>query len=374
MLIEDQKSNLTISENLLKNLQGMFYRLTSPPELTMIYVSQGCLSLTGYSVEELLEINLSDLVHPEDLQLFSSAFYNATEDGGSVQTEYRIMCKDGSVKWVRDVASVSLNESDGVDIEGFITDISNQKKGDSAIKALEKEHKGLLNELTQKYNELMQFNYIVSHNLRSPIANIIGLTEILKFHYAEEASETGELVNFISDSASSIDSIIQDLNLILSSRKPINEKREELDFQDIINSVKNNLKKQIVDSNAIIKNEIPDELRHFKSIKSYVQSIFYNLISNSIKYTEDGVAPVITISAEKVEEGLQIAISDQGIGMDLCSMGDKLFGLYKKFNFDKEGRGLGLHMTRTQIQSLGGKIDVASEPGKGTTFRITLPE
>jgi len=371
---EDRKVNLTISEGLLKNLQGMFYRLTSPPHLTLIYVSQGCLSLTGYSVEELLEIDFINIVHPEDKSIVLSLDSQQQSDENYQPKEYRILCKDGSVKWVKDVSNTTVDESDSIlDVEGFITDITKEKVENIAIKALEKQHEGLITELNHKYNELMQFNYIVSHNLRSPIANIIGLTEIIKFHYQDEASETGELVNFIADAAQSIDNIIQDLNLVLSSRKPMNEKFESIGIEELITSVKNNLKKQIKESNAVFELSIDPEVSSIKSIKSYIQSIFYNLISNAIKYKKDDEAPVISISATKSDDNLILRVSDNGLGMDLKSVGDKLFGLYKKFNFDKEGRGLGLHMTKTQIESLGGKIEVTSAVNEGTTFTITMP-
>lgn len=373
MVEEEQKINLTISEGLLRNLQGMFYKLTSPPHLTLVYASAGCVSLTGYSVEELLAIDFINIIHPEDKNIILSLTKNPGA-GNYEPKEYRIICKDGSVKWVKDVSNTTFNDSDSIaDVEGFITDITREKAENIAIKALEKQHEGLITELNHKYNELMQFNYIVSHNLRSPIANIIGLTEIIKFHYQDEATETGELVNFIADAAQSIDTIIQDLNLVLSSRKPMNEKFEAISIEEIVTSVKNNLKKQIKDSNAIFNIEIQPEVAEVRSIKSYIQSIFYNLISNAIKYKKDQGAPTITISAEKADDQLLIKVADNGLGMDLKSVGDKLFGLYKKFNFDKEGRGLGLHMTKTQIESLGGKIEVESQLNAGTTFTISMP-
>lgn len=374
MVEEDRKINLTISEGLLRNLHGMFYKLTSPPHLTLIYASQGCVSLTGYSVEELLEIDFINIVHPEDKAILLSIDADVFTSQNCEPKEYRIICKDGSVKWVKDVSNATFDESDSIlDVEGFITDITRERAENIAVKALEKQHQGLINELNVKYNELMQFNYIVSHNLRSPIANIIGLTEIIKFHYQDQASETGELVNFIADAAQSIDTIIQDLNLVLSSRKPMNEKFENIEIEEIITSVKNNLKTQVKESGATFQLDIAPEVASIKSIKSYIQSIFYNLVSNAIKYKKDDAAPVLTINARKNDDQLVIRVSDNGLGMDLKAVGDKLFGLYKKFNFDKEGRGLGLHMTKTQIESLGGRIAVESQVGEGTAFTIYIP-
>ncbi|WP_256014106.1 sensor histidine kinase [Desertivirga xinjiangensis] len=373
MDVKEQKLSLTISDGLLKNLEGMFYKLSSPPQLAMIYVSKVCERMTGYSQEELLTIDFLDIIYPDDRGRILLQFERALGGERINSLEYRIICKDGKLKWVKDISRISYKEQETGDIEGYIIDITTEKNEKTTIKSLKQQHDGLLTELTHKYNELMQFNYIVSHNLRSPIANIIGLTEIIKFHYADEASETGELINFIADSAQSIDTVIQDLNLVLSSRKPMNEKFEMIRLNEIISSVKSNLKKQIKESRATFNIDIPKELDHVRSIKSYLQSIFYNLISNAIKYRKERMDPAISIKADKQDTYLKVQVSDKGLGMDLNSIGDKLFGLYKKFNFDKEGRGLGLHMTKTQIESMGGRIEVISEPDEGSTFTFFLP-
>lgn len=373
MDVEEQKLSLTISDGLLKNLEGMFYKLSSP-QLAIIYVSKVCERLTCYSEEELLTTDFIDIIYPDDKDRILQQFELISGNEHINSLEYRIVCKDGRVKWVKDISRITCNDH-GVteEIEGYIIDITNEKKEKITIKSLEKQHEGLLTELTHKYNELMQFNYIVSHNLRSPIANIIGLTEIIKFHYSDQASETGELINFIADSAQSIDTVIQDLNLVLSSRKPMNEKFEIIRLNEIINSVKNNLKKQIKESQATFYIDIPKELDSVRSIKSYLQSIFYNLISNAIKYRKERTDPAISIKADQQGTYLKVQVSDKGLGMDLNSIGDKLFGLYKKFNFEKEGRGLGLHMTKTQIESMGGHIEVISRPNEGSTFTFFLP-
>lgn len=142
---------------------------------------------------------------------------------------------------------------------------------------------------------------------------------------------------------------------------------------EIIKSVQSNLEKQIRESGTKFKINIGEKAVHFDSIRSYIQSVIYNIISNAIKYAKDGVNPIISLSANKVNDHLTIEISDNGIGMDMTKISSQLFGLYKKFNFSKEGRGPGLHMTKTQIESLGGSIEVKSRVGEGSTFTISLP-
>lgn len=99
-------------------------------------------------------------------------------------------------------------------------------------------------------------------------------------------------------------------------------------------------------------------------------SIFYNLISNSIKYKEPGRNPVIEISSNENENKTILTFKDNGIGIDLKLYGDKIFGLYKRFHYDVEGKGMGLFMVKTQVESLEGNITISSQLGRGTIFTI----
>ncbi|MEJ7692640.1 ATP-binding protein [Daejeonella sp.] len=112
------------------------------------------------------------------------------------------------------------------------------------------------------------------------------------------------------------------------------------------------------------------EIDKFNTIKSYMHSIFYNLISNSIKYRRPDVDPRIEISSHLSESKLTINFNDNGSGIDMVKHGDKLFGLYKRFHANIEGKGMGLYMVKTQVETLGGKVSVRSEVGRGAEFII----
>ena len=118
---------------------------------------------------------------------------------------------------------------------------------------------------------------------------------------------------------------------------------------------------------------INDDATKIFSIISYVESILYNLLSNAIKYKSTNHKPKISISIFKKELLHYIVFTDNGIGIDMHRYGKDIFGLYKRFNFETEGKGLGLHMVKVQVQALGGKIDVSSTPGNGSCFNIILP-
>ncbi|MGV3507835.1 MAG: sensor histidine kinase, partial [Sphingobacteriaceae bacterium] len=173
-------------------------------------------------------------------------------------------------------------------------------------------------------------------------------------------------------SAESIDALIKDLNDVLTARSPLNEKRESFRLTEIIKGVCDNLEQQINFSRAFVCIDIDENADELTSIKSYVQSIVHNLISNAIKYKSADKNPEITVKAWKDLQHTYIEVSDNGIGIDLTQYGQQIFGLYKRFTSQNEGKGLGLHMTKAQVESLGGSITVESELGKGCTFKIIL--
>ena len=109
------------------------------------------------------------------------------------------------------------------------------------------------------------------------------------------------------------------------------------------------------------------------TIKSYIESIFYNLFSNSIKYRSQERQLRIVITSKKVADKYIVHFEDNGIGIDLSEHGQYVFGLYKRFNYEVEGKGLGLHMVKNQVEAINGKINIESELGKGTKFIIELP-
>lgn len=250
-------------------------------------------------------------------------------------------------------------------LQATVRDITERKKAE-----FEKEK--LLTALSDKYNELMQFNYIVSHNLRSPIANLLGLVNVINMPSIDE-EEKPKIIKYIQSAALKLDEMVKDLNIILATRSPLNAKKEKVSILNLINRISDTLENQISESNCVINTEISAEANEVFTIKSYMESILYNLISNAIKYKSPQRNPQITISAKKMSDNILLIVSDNGRGIDLKQHEENIFGLYKRFHPEIEGKGLGLHMTKAQVEVLGGKIAVESVPGKGTTFTITLP-
>lgn len=223
-------------------------------------------------------------------------------------------------------------------------------------------------DLLQRNKDLEQFSYMVSHNLRSPVANILGLAELLENESTDE-SEKEFILEHLTDSVKKLDIVIKDLNYVLQVKNHVNERKDRIVFSELLQDVKLSIINLYSQEDADIISDF-SAINEFHSLKSYWYSIFFNLISNSIKYGRPGVKPVIHITSAIQDGNLVLVFQDNGSGIDIAKAGSQIFGLYQRFHHNVEGKGLGLFMVKTQIETLGGKITVDSEVGMGTAFRI----
>jgi len=137
----------------------------------------------------------------------------------------------------------------------------------------------------------------------------------------------------------------------------------------MVDDIKISIDNLIADNNIEIRYDF-SEVDEFLTLKSYLHSIFYNLILNSIKFRQEQVAGVIEIKSHRLKDSVELSFSDNGKGIDLEKRGGQVFGLYKRFHTDIEGKGMGLFMVKTQVETLGGKISVLSQVNKRTEFKI----
>jgi PAS domain S-box-containing protein len=237
-------------------------------------------------------------------------------------------------------------------------------------KVLELKREKITTDLIQRNKDQEQFNYIVSHNLRAPVANVTGLLELLNDPAINEADKK-YVLDGISLSVKNLDSVIIDMNHVLQVKELMNETKETNNLEQLVNDIKVSISNIIKKEDVVI--DCHFDVENIFSIRSYLYSIFYNLILNSIKYHKCGVSPVIVIKSKLHENKIQLTFTDNGKGINLENHGEQLFRLYKRFDTTVEGKGLGLFMVKTQIESLGGTINVESEIEKGTQFTIQLP-
>lgn len=224
-------------------------------------------------------------------------------------------------------------------------------------------------ELVKANNELRQFSFTVSHNLRGPVARLLGLTNLVRS--AKELPEVESLIKFIHQSAGELDSVLKDLNQIIDIRNDLYRVRERISIKEewdkawSLAGVGEQTTRQVLDF---------EKAPYLFAIRPMVQSIIYNLISNALKYRSPERELVVSARSYLVhpDEAI-IEISDNGLGIDLKTQRDNLFKLYKRFHHHVPGKGLGLYLVKTQVEIMGGKVEVESELDKGTTFRLILP-
>ena len=307
----------------------------------------------------------TDFIHPDDASGVVSSIMEVIESQQTTwKKEYRFRRNDGSYADVVDRGFV-IRDDDGKALRmvGAQHDISQRNKTLAELKQL-------ASDLYKRNRELQQFGYIVSHNLRSPVANILGLVNML-----EEEKNDPEAVDFCIDhlkvSMGSLDEVITDLSEILSITDGSTElHKEPVDIIEVIEKVKAALSDQIAQTQATVNT--PKGPFIWLTHRAYVYSIFLNLISNAIKYRSEH-APVIQIDLLAVDNTLLATVTDNGIGIDTGRHAGELFKPYRRFTATKSGKGLGLFLVKSHVEVLHGMISLESAPGKGSTFKIVFP-
>ncbi len=234
------------------------------------------------------------------------------------------------------------------------------------VRQAEHDRSRIVDDLVRQNKDLEQFNYIVTHNLRSPAGNIVGLASLLQKE-TPGTPEFNKCIELILQSSQKLNSVTQDLNAILNNRKAIRENKSLVDLQSVVDDVQVGMRETLISQKAIVETNF-EQVKELLGVNSYLHSIFFNLISNSIKYRHPDRTPVISIRSMRSSGGITIRFKDNGLGIDLVSYGDQVFGLYKRFHSHGEGKGMGLFMVKTQVESMGGRISVRSLAEGGTEF------
>ena len=231
----------------------------------------------------------------------------------------------------------------------------------------------LLDITSEQNTRLQNFAYIISHNIRSHSANMTSLLTFIKT--TQDKEEKDLYFNLLEQSTYKLDETITNLNEILTIHGNFNKPKESRNLKIQTSKTLEILSGSILQKNIHIYNEVEDYVV-VDVIPSYLESILLNVISNSIKYYDPSEPyPFIKITTKRVDGYTAVlSVFDNGLGIDLKKNANKIFGMYKTFHQNDDARGLGLFITKNQIEAMGGKIDLESELGVGTTFNIYFSE
>ncbi|SIS95508.1 PAS domain S-box-containing protein [Zobellia uliginosa] len=318
--------------------------------------------------------NADQLLGKNDFDLFDKdiAQISRAEDLHVMETlipmlgrETTSRTKDGKmVTFLTSKIPLKSNNGKAQGLVGISMDITD-------LKQKEQELRDLINVTSQQNKKLVNFAHIVSHNLRSHTANFSMLLDFLA--HEKNENEKIKITEMLTQASDNLLETLENLNEVVAINTNINLKKKPVRLNQRIASVKHNLKPFFASNEARIINTISDDVK-INVIPSYIDSILMNFFTNAIKYKHPDRSPIIRLETKNEEGYTILSISDNGLGIDLNKYGEKLFGMYKTFHDHSDSRGIGLYITKNQIEAMNGKVTVASEVGVGTTFKIYFNE
>lgn len=325
-----------------------------------VQVNAAVEKIWGYTVEEMLQKNVAEMVFEEDQEKTKEIILRIMNGEEITNFETRYKRKDGSIVdmswssiWDRER---NLRYSTGRDIS--------QKKMEEA------EKNKLINELVQNNKDLKQFSYITSHNLRAPVTNLLALLKLLNWNDIKDEQNIMLLKSFEKSTEQLNSSIAALLEVLVIKEKSANTP-EAVSFDQIFN------KALLSFTSLLEKLQVTLHVNFFDAPtvvfnKEYLESIFTNLLSNALKYYSPKRKPTIHISTSINGEFIQLIFKDNGIGINLTHYKDKIFKLFQTFHPNKDSKGIGLYLIQSQVTALGGKVAVESEVDCGTSFIISF--
>ncbi|MGA4555048.1 MHYT domain-containing protein [Methylorubrum aminovorans] len=344
---------------------------TNDPQGRMTGEQPGWAALTGQTRAEYEGFGWADAVHPDDRQPSVEA-WNATVAARSTFVhEHRVRARDGLWRHFS-IRAVPVLDAQGAIREwvGVHTDITEQREAEA--------------ELRESNEEIQRYAYIVSHDLRAPLVNVMGFTSELEAVREELRTllrdhpqgkriddDIGESLSFIQAAIIKMERLIAAiLKLSREGRRRFNP--EPLAMTVLVRGIADAQRHQADRQGATVT--VADALPEIVADRLAVEQVFGNLIDNALKYLDPSRPGRIEISAKPAAGNrIRFAVSDNGRGIAARDHG-RIFELFRRSGTqDQPGEGIGLASVKALVRALGGRIEVSSQPGKGTTFVVTLP-
>nr|WP_260172272.1 PAS domain S-box protein [Mucilaginibacter phyllosphaerae] len=328
---------------------------TSNPDGTMDYYNKHWFDYTGMSMDDTLFYGWEPVIHKDDAADDYKKWQQSLATGNPYKSEVRFRrAADGVYKWHLSQAT-PMRAANGTILKWFGScyDIDEYKR------ALD---------LENRISQYEDFNRIVAHNLRGPSGSIRMILNMIA--EAADEHEKEELLQMLNQSSETLNETLNELMRVLEVRNSKNIAYDTCNLNDMVKVTGTMLKGQMISKNAVITTNL--QITSMQFPKMYLESIFYNMVSNSLKYSKPDVAPVIHITSQLANGRMSLTFADNGLGIDLKKHGKDMFKLNSVFHAGHDSKGIGLFMTKTQIETFGGKITVESEPNVGTKFTIVF--
>lgn len=307
------------------------------------------------------------IVHADDWDEYYMARYDHFENKTPFfENFHRILTSNKKYKWILNRGKVIERDDEGkpLKVTGTVTDVSCQKEKElDLIKKIELD--------SQKNNRLLNFSHIVSHNLNSHAGNFKMLLDMIDSEV--NFTQKRKTIEYLRIVSNDLNKTIEDLSQIVNIQNNTNIIVKPLKLNEYLSKVLNIVSAYSHKNNATIINNVPEEAT-INFNPAYLESVLQNLCTNAIKYANPEKSLIIEFNFF-LENGEKVfTIKDNGLGIDLEKYGHLLFGMYKTFHKHENANGIGLYITKNQIESMNGRVTVESQLGKGTTFKIVFKD
>lgn len=323
-------------------------------------INETVVKTLGYSRAELLSVPIHTFVHPEDKTETARTRENILKNQPLLNFENRYLTKEGKTVWLSWTSMPIASEELVFAIAKIVT---HRRK-------VEEDRNQLLNTLTKANRDLKQLTYTASHDLRAPVNNLLSVFNIMDLSRVQD-EETLEFINILKTATENLKDTLNNYVDVLSNGEASAINNEEIYFQDSLDNVLMSLGSLIQDSNVVLLSDF-SSFPKINGNKTALDSIFLNLITNSIKYAKTDVYPCISMYSRQ-ENGLrQLIFEDKGIGFDMEKVKNRIFGFGQKFDHHPGNKGIGLYLVHNHVIGLGGSISVESKINEGAKFIITF--
>lgn len=327
--------------------------------------------ILGYSLEELQHIRSIDITHPDDKEHDLFVRKELIDGKKNYQTFLkRYLHKSNYYVWCS--ITISLVRDNTKRPKYFIVQLVNMTdfiRNNEELALEKKKLETIKAHLESKILQNEEANHIIAHNLLSPIANIKMLIDNLK-----EMKEKEVLLDLLSSCCDELDETVSDLNAISSTinHSLNNHEIEYCKFNEVLDKIIEIRQPLIVKKNAEIVTDF--QVDEIKTQRVALYSILDQLLDNALQFSDPTRTPLIQLKTYYEHNDIVFSIQDNGLGMDLNKVKEQLFMFKKIFHRGFDTKGIGLNITKYQIESIGGKIDVTSTLGEGTTFFVKFPK
>ncbi|TGD82912.1 PAS domain-containing protein [Hymenobacter wooponensis] len=355
------------------------------PEGQCVYLNQQWYSYTGQTEAEALGVGWLNAVHPDEAGIASASFLDANARHIPFHCFYRLRRHDGTYRWVSDSGTPRFDNAG--EFEGFVgtvIDVHEQRLAELALQRLTKklrisrdEAQALNTNLRASNEQLIRTNvdldnfiYTASHDLKAPITNIEGLLHTLQSELPppSQLGEVAYILELMQDSVDRFTRTIEHLTDVSKLQKEHDQPAIQVPLAQVIEEVRLDLAPLLQEVHGhlhVTVEEIPTVMFPEKNLRSVV----YNLLSNAFKYHHPERAPQVYVRGRAEPDYLVLEVQDNGLGVDLTRE-RQLFAMFQRLHTHVEGSGVGLYMVKRMVENAGGRIEVHSEVGQGTTFTV----